>query len=69
MGPRSSLHDPGNLGGSRQPWKQRGSLSTLQDGGKKQVGKKLINQPVNQPFPAAGTRMRGAARTEEEETI
>lgn len=30
--------------------------------------KKLINQPVNQPFPAAGTRMRGAARTEEEET-
>lgn len=53
----------------RGPWKQRGSLSTLQDGGKKQVGKKLINQPVNQPFPAAGTRMRGAARTEEEETI
>ena len=34
----------------------------------KTSGKKLINQLVNQPFPAAGTRMRGAARTEEEET-
>ena len=35
---------------------------------KKTSGKKLINQPVNQPFPAASTRMRGAACTEEEET-
>lgn len=49
------------------PWKQRGSLPTLQDGEKKTSGKKLISRPISQPFPAAGAGVR-RARIEEEET-